>query len=132
VLLNEISTSAPQFYVLTTCVCIVSSMCISVPFTNSARRIDGTPQFIASALSSFATEWIGAVVAARAAHVELELRTGREWLSRVKLSRVLPSRAQPSEHAESTLGPGSGDDTPAALKHGASSMANRSEAVMKK
>ena len=101
------------------------------PLTRCARRIDGTPHFIASALSSFASEWIGAVVAARAAHIELDLKTGREWLSRVKSSRVLSSRVQPSELP---LRPGSGDDAPGAtpkLKHGASSIASRSEAVIR-
>ncbi len=88
-----------------------------------------TPQFIASALSRFASEWIGAVVAARAAHFKLDRNTGREWLCRVKSTRVLSSRVQPSELTESVLGPGSGDDAPAALKHGASSMASQSEAV---
>ncbi len=114
---------------------LYGSLCFSVPFTNSARRIDGTSQFIASALSSFASEAIGAVVAARAAHVELDLNTGREMMSRVKLSRVLPTRAQPSEHAESVLRPGSGNNTPEntpKLKHGASSTVSRSEAVMRK
>jgi hypothetical protein len=109
-------------------------LCLSAPFTNSARRIDGTPQFIVSAFSSFASEWIGAVVAARAAHVELDLNTGREWLSRVKSSRVLPSRAQASEHAESVLRPGSGNDAPKAtpkLTHDASSIVSRSDAVMR-
>jgi hypothetical protein len=36
----------------------------------------GSPQLIASTLSSLASEWIGAVVAARAAHSELD-RLGR-------------------------------------------------------
>jgi hypothetical protein len=74
------------------------------------------------------------VVAARAAHVEVDLNTGREWLSRVKSSRVLPSQAQPSEHAESVLRPGSGNDAPKAtpkLTHGASSIVSRSEVVMR-
>ena len=68
------------------------------------------------------------MVAARAAHVELILNTGREWLSRVKPSRVLSSRVQPSDL------PDSGDDAPDAtprIKHGASSKANRSEAIMR-
>jgi hypothetical protein len=114
---------------------LYGSLCFSVPFTNSARRIDGTSEFIASALSSFASEAIGAVVAARAAHAELDLNTGREWLSRLKSSRVLPSRAQASEHAESTPVSGSGNDAPQAtpkLKHGASSTVSRTEAVMSK
>ncbi len=47
---------------------------------------------------------------------------------------VLPSRAQPSEHAESVLRPGSGNDAPKAtpkLTHGASSNVSRSEAVLR-
>ena len=66
--------------------------------------------------------------------MELDLNTGRELLSRVKSSRVLSSRVQPSDLTENVLGPGSGDDAPDAtskLKHGASSIANRSEAIMR-
>jgi hypothetical protein len=115
---------------------LYGSLRLSAPFTNSARRIDATTQFIVSALSSFATEWIGAVVAARAAHVKLDLNTGREFLTlvNVKSSRVLPSRAQPSEHAESVLSPGSGNDAPETtpkLKDSASSTGSRSEADMR-
>ena len=102
-----------------------------MPFTNSARRIDATTEFIVSALSSFATEWIGAVVAARAAHIKLDLHTGHEWLSREKLSQVLPSQAKPSEHAESVLRPGSGNNAPPKLTHDASSIVSRSDAVMR-
>ncbi len=76
------------------------------------------------------------MVAARAAHVELDLNRGRVWFTWVKSSRVLPSRAHPSELPESVPGPGSGDDAPDAtpkIKHGAPSMsmANLSEAVMR-
>jgi hypothetical protein len=66
--------------------------------------------------------------------MELDLNTGRELLSRVKSSRVLSSRVQPSDLTENVLGPGSGDDAPDAtskLKHGASSTASRSEAIMR-
>jgi hypothetical protein len=63
----------------------------------------------------------------------MDLHTGRKWLSQVRSSKVLSSRAEPREHAESVLKPGSGDDAPEAtpkFKHGASSVASRSEAVM--
>ena len=73
------------------------------------------------------------MVAARAAHVELDLNTGREWLSRVKSSRVLQSRVQPSELPD-VLGPGFGDGAPDAtpkIKHVAPTKASRSEAVMR-
>jgi hypothetical protein len=133
VLLLEIVTCAPHFYVLTMCVVTRAFSSSVSSLTRCARRIDETPQFIASAL--FASEGIGTVVFVRAAHIELGFDTGREWSSRVKTSRVLSSRVQPSEHAESVLGPGSGDDASDAtpkLKHGASSMVSRREAVMRK
>jgi hypothetical protein len=96
-----------------------------VPFANSARRIDS---FIASALLSFASEWIGAVVSAY-------LHTGRGCLSRrVKSSKVLSSRAEPGEDAESVARPGFSNDAPEAtpkLKHDASFVVSRSEAVIR-
>ncbi len=90
-MLFAIITSTPQFYVLT--------------------MIDkGTPQFIASALASAASEWVGAVVAARAAHHKLAEAAQRTPASGSSLSRVVPARleprvqsgAQPSQRAHSS------------------------------
>jgi hypothetical protein len=103
VLLLEIVTSTPQFYVLMMCVAGSARYAarVGVPQTNLAlaRRIDETPLFIASVVSNFAVEWIGATVIARAAHIQVDQNTRHELLSRVKPSRALmpTQRIHPSE-----------------------------------
>jgi hypothetical protein len=98
VMLMAIVTSTPQFYVL-------------------AMIDDGTPQFIASAVASAASEWMGAAVAARVAHhklAEAALRTWDKRSSRVVPARLRPSvvlsGAQPSEGAQSSSRPDSRPD----------------------
>jgi hypothetical protein len=97
-----------------------------------ARRIDETPQFIASAVSSFAVEGIGALFIARAADIEFDQNTGRAFcLSRAKSSA---GSVHPSEQG---TGPSSSKEAPAAsreITHGeaeaaAPSPARRSEAA---
>ena len=92
-----------------------------------ARRIDKTPQFIASAVTSFAVEGIGAVFSARAA--VFDQNTARAFLTRGMASSVHPS--------EQGTGPSSSKEAPAASRepaHGeaeaaAPSPARRSEAA---
>jgi hypothetical protein len=94
-----------------------------------ARRIDKTPQFIASAVSSFAVEGIGAVFSARAA--EFDQNTARAFL------RGMASSVYPSEQG---TGPNFNKEAPAAsreIAHGeakaaAPSPARRSEAAVPK
>jgi hypothetical protein len=129
VLLLEIVTSTPQFYVLTMCVADSERYAnrVGVPHTNLAlaSRIDETPLFIASAVSSFAVECIGAAVSARAAHIELDQNTGRELLSRVKSSRAIKStrRIHPSEQDT-----GPSKEAPAASRESEAEAAARSPA----
>ena len=103
-----------------------------------ARRIDETPQFIASAVSSFAVEGIGAVFSARAA--EFDQNTGRAFLSSVKSSvkSLRMGMSTRSVHpSEQGTGPSSSKEAPAAsreITHGeeeaaAPSPARRSEAA---
>jgi hypothetical protein len=108
-----------------------------------ARRIDETPKFIASALSSFAVEWIGAAFFARAADIELKEITGRALFSvrSVYFPRMGSTRmgtASSSVHpSEQGTGPSSSKEALAASRapaHGeakaaAPSLARRSEAA---
>jgi hypothetical protein len=115
VMLFAIITSTPQFYVLT-------------------MIDDGTPQFIASAVASAASEWVGAVVAARAAHHKL---TGAALLTLVSgssssrvmparlLSRVVLSGAHPSQRAQSSSRPDSCPDPGSEGPANTSALTNR-------
>ncbi len=48
-------------------------------------RIDDTPQFLASALASCATEWAGALLGARMAHIAVGTdRSGKIFMGAVK------------------------------------------------
>jgi hypothetical protein len=79
-----------------------------------ARRIDDTWQFIASVLSSFVSEWIGALVTARTANIEFDCRNaGCELLRTFKSSRVLQSSVHPLKQ---DTGPSSGKEAPASSR----------------
>ena len=60
-------------------------------------RIDDTPQFLASALASCATEWVGALLGARMAHIAVgQIGPGKSsWAP----SRVIPEQEGPREGA---------------------------------